>query len=112
MGYIKHHAIIVIGGNIERANLAHREAVEIFGAENVTPVLGEVYNGYCSFFVGPDGSKEGWGESDAGDERRARFIEWLTEHRRSLWMNWAEVVVGSDDGESYVERHAWSDIDE
>jgi len=51
MGYIKHHAIIVIGGNIERANLAHARAVEIFGTESVTPVLGEVYNGYCSFLL-------------------------------------------------------------
>jgi hypothetical protein len=34
-------------------------------------------NSTRSFLVAPDGSKEGWEESDKGDQRREEFVEWL-----------------------------------
>ncbi len=34
-------------------------------------------NGYLSFFVAPDGSKEGWSESQNGDEAREKLTLWL-----------------------------------
>lgn len=34
-----------------------------------------VVNGYLSFAFLPDGSKEGWEDSDLGDEFRQRFID-------------------------------------
>jgi hypothetical protein len=37
---------------------------------NPTPIMHSPVNGYKTFFIPPDGSKEGWGPSNDGDEER------------------------------------------
>lgn len=81
MGYMQHHAIIVTAYN-DRIYPLHVKAIDIFG-DAVTEILPSAINGYRSFFVGPDGSKEGWPESDAGNARRQEFNEWLKENNQS-----------------------------
>jgi hypothetical protein len=76
MGWIVHNAIIVTTfsqGYIERA---HTEARRIFNGIVTDPVESGV-NGYRSFLIPPDGSKEGWPASDEGDRRRAEFHSWV-----------------------------------
>ena len=58
---------------------------------------GSLVNGYVTFFLAPDGSKEGWPQSDYGKEIRDKFIRKLEsddyEDNSSPW-NWAEVGYG------------------
>ena len=58
---------------------------------------GSLVNGHETFVVLPDGSKEGWDESDKGDALRQRFIERLKvdeyEDGSSPW-SWVEVGFG------------------
>ena len=91
MGYMRHHAIIVTGWDDKEGHLqkAHEYAKEIFSA--VSEITDEVINGFRSFLVPPDGSKEGWDESDEGDERRQKFLIYLTDPEIRGWVSWAEV---------------------
>lgn len=80
MGYIKHNAIIVTGDSYPEAQLrfelAYQKAKELFGdlVSNIVPAL---INGYQSFFIAPDGSKEGWDLSDEYDKKRKEFMDFL-----------------------------------
>lgn len=107
MGYICHHAIIVTGWSEEAINAAHAEAERIFFS--VSDILPGYVNGYHTFLIPPDGSKEGWAESDQGDVRRGEFIGWLNRQRDaedgSSPLAWAEVQYGDGDGDNRVTRH-------
>jgi hypothetical protein len=72
MGHITHHAIIVTGQG-KHLKEALTLANKIF--PDVSPILPSVMNGYETFFVPPDGSKEGWQASKDGDKRRAEFFQ-------------------------------------
>jgi hypothetical protein len=93
MGYIRHHAIVVTSWKKELLEEAHAKAVEL--GMSVSDVTAEVTNGYRSFFVAPDGSKEGWGTSDRGDENRTALIEWFKD--KAGYLDWVEVSYGGDD---------------
>lgn len=79
MGTIHHHAILVTGWD-ESLDKAHQKAVEIFPW--VSGISPEGRNGYRTFFIPPDGSKEGWEDSDKGDVRRKAFFKFLGEQKR------------------------------
>jgi hypothetical protein len=106
MGYIRHHAIVVTASNEDDARSAHDEAERIFGCTTgvVTSLCDPVMNGYISFAVLPDGSKEGWEESDDGDAARNRLIAWLESEATRGVLDWAEVQFGDDNGEQIVTR--------
>lgn len=72
MGYIKHNAICVTSFDSEEIKVLHKKAREIF-EELVTEIIEGVINGYASFFIAPDGSKEGWSESNEYDKKRKEF---------------------------------------
>lgn len=105
MGYMRHHAIVVTSWNAELLESAHRVAVDLgMCVTNITP---EVINGYQSFLVAPDGSKEGWPTSDRGDALRTQFIEWLDSQRYkddSTSIDWVEVQFGDDERETRIAR--------
>ena len=105
MGYMRHHAIVVTSWQDEAIEHAHRLASEVFSW--VSPISPSATNGNRSFFVPPDGSKEGWEESHLGDNRRGKFIKALRnlpgQRRRCEWV---EVQYGDDEGESKVCRHS------
>lgn len=107
MGYIRHHAIIVTSFDEGLIQKAYMMALEIFDPQHVSPVIGPVTNAFYTFFVGPDGSKEGWKTSDDGDERRDRFIVWLDMQRHedgSTSLDWVEVQYGDDNHETCIVR--------
>ena len=113
MGYIRHHAIVVTGQHewLHDSTLltifdARRAAIDC-GCRLVTEVVGPGVNSTSSFLVAPDGSKEGWSDSDVGDRARGDFIEWLRSQGARGYYAWAEVAIGPDDQEARVERHAW-----
>lgn len=121
MGYIKHNAIVVTGQrkrdlpNWDREDCeiddAHRAAKECGCA--VTDIVGPLMNGSLSFLVVPDGSKEGWVDSDAGDEARDRFVRWLDKvnGEHGGWFEWVEVWFGNDDADAGIVRHAHTAVD-
>lgn len=77
MGYIAHHTIIVTGyAGFGKLDEVHELAKEIFinSPSVVSNILGPVTNGTCFFYITPDGSKEGWAESDEGDASRSVFF--------------------------------------
>ena len=80
VGYIKHHAIVVTGGGYPEADrvleIAHRQAKHLFGSM-VSNIVESPMNGYKSFFVAPDGSKERWDVSNEYDEKRSLFSIYL-----------------------------------
>lgn len=98
MGVIHHHTVIAtvnIQENIDKVK------AWIYGlppgkrkrfCDAPAPV-----NGYHTFILVPDGSKEGWPESDAGDQFRAEFISFLDSFAYedgSSNISWVEVAYG------------------
>lgn len=79
MGFILHDAIIVsafIDLDIERA---HAKAIAL--GLPVTSIFGPVLNGYRSFLVVPEGSKEGWEDPDGSERKRSAFLDWMKLNR-------------------------------
>lgn len=127
MGYMRHHAIVVTTYKSELAAEAHKQATALFQSEPgvrafngispadmITPVLESPVNGYCSFAILPDGSKEGWADSDVGDTARAEFVKWLESQRYvdgSSPLAWVEVQYGDDEGETRIVGHSDAPVD-
>jgi len=99
MGYMRHHAIIVTSYNKEKIEKAHKKASTIFQT-SITPITTEATNGYTSFLIAPDGSKEGWDDSNKGDEARRLFIKWIRMNSSSL--DYVEVQFADDNGVNYI----------
>ena len=107
MGYIRHHAIIVTSGIDDLIELAHAKAKEIF-EETVSPIVNSATNGYRSFMVGPDGSKEGWNTSDIGNHKRQQYVSWIESQAYndgSNSLSYAELFYGDDDEECEIVKH-------
>lgn len=102
VGYMRRHAIVVTGSayrDSEDITRAHNKATEVFPW--VSPISPPQVNGERSFFVPPDGSKEGWPESLEGDMRRNAFVEWLKKER---CVDWVEVSYAEDEPNTHVTR--------
>lgn len=99
MGYVKHHAIVVTDWNAERCQAAHAKAIEMgFDASEILYTI----NCTASFLVAPDGSKEGWDESDAFDVKREQFRAYL----REATVDFVEVAFGGDFRDAAIIEHA------
>lgn len=105
MGYMRHHAIVLTSWSTEHLNNAHNKATDL--GMLVTPITKGAVNGYRSFLVAPDGSKEGWDESEDGDRRRTDLVEWLESQRTEdggTYIDWVEVQFGDEGGDTRVIR--------
>lgn len=79
MGYIKHDAIVMVTESHRPGGLpdieAFRESLPpAFRALVIGPIEA-VVNHFVSYVFLPDGSKEGWADSIAGDLYRAQFVK-------------------------------------
>jgi len=109
-----HHSIIVSSWDDRLVKEAHETAVRLFDVPRwraysyaglVSPVVGGLVNGERSFFIAPDGSKEGWPESDLGDDLRASFIAYLRSKRYddgSTSLKWVEVQFADENNDNRV----------
>jgi len=112
MSWMRHHAIIVTSWNDQALNEAMVKAQSL----GLAVAIGEgrsaiQINGYRSFLVPPDGSKEGWPESDKGDAARAAFREYLDVIRYedgSSPLDWIEVAFGECDREGRIIATTWT----
>lgn len=103
MGYIKHHAIIVSAGRATHIEKSHQRAIDMFGKSMISELVHSPTNAYVSFFIAPDGSKEGWGDSDTGDEQRAEYIKYLS--MCEGYVDYVELFYGDDEGEAGIVNH-------
>ena len=106
MGYMRHHTIIVCSWNEQLLASVHSEAVTIFDTQ-VSNIVKSKMNGYYSFFIAPDGSREGWEDSDEGDKKRNEFIGYLETQKyedSSTPVAWVEIQFGDDEGETKIIR--------
>lgn len=102
MGYIRHEAIVVTAFDIK-----HLERARSLAIEADLPVSERVpspVNSYQSFFVAPDGSKEGWADSDRYETARTEFIKALRSDEQ-LYCDWVLVSFGGDANTARVEDH-------
>lgn len=102
MGHIRHDAIIVTGWDSERVKRG-RGMAELLGLPCSAVVKSHV-NGYESFLIAPDGSKEGWLDSDRGDELRAKWCAWI-KTQPEIYLDWVHVRFGGDEKEVEILGH-------
>lgn len=110
---MRHHAIIITSQNSESISMAHVKALVMFTqlkymcgmkCEIVSPVL-KTINRVHTFIIAPDGSKEGWEESEVGNIQRDKYIEWLKnqiDEDGSSSLDWIVIQYGDDDNETKV----------
>jgi hypothetical protein len=89
MGYIRHHAMIITDCDLEKIRDIHRFAT--LCSLNPTSIMESPVNGYRTFFIPPDGSKEGWEPSNEGDEERKRFKQFI--RKRHPYCDWRRLGI-------------------
>ena len=102
----RHHAIVVTStkrGHIQEALCAARECFPVAQISDLVRQAPDLGDSRYSFFVGPDGSKEGWPQSDRGNAARDLFTDWLTARTlesdaNHLYLQWVEVEYGDYTG--------------
>lgn len=103
MGYIKHHSIIITSYFKNDIDRAHAKALELFKDldvmyENTAKIVSAVYEGIANtqytFFIAPDGSKEGWSLSNLCNNAREEFRKWL---KQECTCDFIEICFGGDD---------------
>lgn len=114
MGYMKHHAIVITSSNKKHIEKSRVKSLEIFqnyfekdlissdGTRMVSEIISGVINSQYTFMIAPDGSKEGWGTSDIGDNARDNLLDWMDES--DLYIDYVLVKFGGDDSENRIER--------
>lgn len=110
MGHTCHHAIVLTSTDRGVLLEAYEKACELFGHPFVTSVTAEAINHTQSFMIPPDGSNEGWRESEAGDVRRETFRQYLRSlayEDGSTPIDWVEVQFGDD----YLDTRVTDDSD-
>ena len=96
MGRMRHHTIVIT--DWDEATLAEIHATASALECRPSEIVRSEINGYASFFVPPDGSKEGWQDSERGDWRRARLVEALA----ASACDWVEIEFGGDSAAAIV----------
>lgn len=108
MGYFCHHAIIISSSYPEDLLIARYRILDIpHLALPVSEILPVAMQGYVSFFVGPDGSKEGRETSSIGNMQRDRIVEILRSFEfADEWspLEWAEIQYGDEAGNNKMLR--------
>src|SRR4051794_14384713 len=102
MGRFRHDTIVVTGYT---DSVKDAQAVAIGAFWSTEAAVSEVtlpgVNGYTSFFVAPDGSKEGWKASDDADAARQGYTAWLDTRPE---LDWVAVTFGGDEPEIAIVR--------
>ena len=97
MGYIRHDAIVVTSWKENHLAKARDKAAQL--GLDVSPFFPSRINGYVTFLILPDGSKEGWKPSDAADEAREEWTAWVRGKGDNLYVDFAHVNYGGDEPE-------------
>lgn len=111
MGYIRHHAIIVTCCDHLKLLTKIRDSIRHNESDRVpvSDIMNSPINGYASFTIYPDGSKEGWETSTNGDLARKGIINLLDKFRfcdGSSFLSWVEVQYGDGDRKTKIISHS------
>lgn len=103
MGFIKHNAIVVTGLEGPEIEQAYTLANQVFlnTGHQISSLVRSGTNGFISFFISPDGSKEGWSTSNFGDKARKEFFDGLGCLKG---IDAVDVTFGGDSSVAFVER--------
>lgn len=101
MGTINHDAIIVTTNRLTIAAVARAEAVRL--ELPCSDLVESPVNGYVSFLIAPDGSKEGWQDSDTGDVARSAWIKWARERWHHDDIHFVHVRYGELEAEHHAD---------
>lgn len=96
MGRMKHDSIIVTSWGEDHITKAAKKAIKLGLA--VSELVPSNINGYSSFLIAPDGSKEGWDESEAGIKARSAWKVWA-DKEEDLYIEWVHLTWGGDNPE-------------
>lgn len=69
------------------------------GFKLISPIVESLINHYYTFFIAPDGSKEGYDLSEDGDRIRQKTIELLEATKQNVdshSLNYIEIFYGDD----------------
>jgi hypothetical protein len=95
MGYMKHDSIVLTSWNEKHLIKAQRKARTL--GLPTSNIVESWVNNEGAFFIAPDGSKEGWEESNKGNELRDEFKRWLKSSK--LYIDWIHISFGGDNPE-------------
>lgn len=108
MRNIRHHAVIVTCNDRKILESIRNKVLELYklymeasnGKNLVSEIQDSIVNHYASFFIIPDGSKEGYDASDDGDIIREKLIEYINPLCKSeaYHLSFAEISYGADNG--------------
>ncbi|ABG60806.1 hypothetical protein [Cytophaga hutchinsonii] len=115
MRNIRHHAFIVTCNDRKVIDAIRVKALELYklhmeasnGSQLVSEIKESIVNHYCSFFIIPDGSKEGYDASDDSDVIREKLIEFIQPlvSSEEYHLSYAEFSYGADNGQTTF-RHS------
>jgi hypothetical protein len=108
MGHIVHHSIIATTFDVKLAEELGAFCRSVGASACITT---SNINGYITVFVGPDGSKSWWRESDEGDARRALIKDKIRSFNYEDGSNpfsWVEVSYSSDEGKAEITDSRWT----
>ncbi|HEX8574930.1 MAG TPA: hypothetical protein VF677_01415 [Flavobacterium sp.] len=108
MKNIKHHAIVVTSADRIRLDHVRNYAIKMFSdhmeAKNgkylISNIIDSLINNFATFFIAPDGSKEGYDASDDGDLIRKKITDYMKSLKDKDGKNpicFVEVSYGAED---------------
>lgn len=110
MGVLRHHTLVVTSVSLAEIIKVHIKAKELFETaleeENVmsssiiSKILNGISTGQYSFFIAPDGSKEGCEVSNRCNDARDALMKYIDNN--SLYCQYVEVYFGGDNNESNI----------
>ena len=104
MGYIKHNVMIFTSWDKRNLIKVRKFATTLLGSL-VTNIKSSNVNSTFTFFIAPDGSKEGWTESDIADDCRQKIADFVNSMAYSDGSNvitFVDVSYSNDDREVLV----------
>ncbi len=78
------------------------------GFQLISPVVQSLINNYFTFFIAPDGSKEGYDLSEDGDRVRQKVVELLESYQTTdgtFPVSYAELFYGDDTAPAKILHH-------
>jgi hypothetical protein len=113
---IRHHTIVVTSNDRPKLESLRKKIFTLYsekmeakkGAQLVSPLVDSLINNFSTFFIVPDGSKEGYDASDDGDRIRKLVIELINNEIKADGENdirFVELFYGDDEREAKILNH-------
>lgn len=104
---IRHHIVVVTVHDPKLAENLRKQISELYkknmeaknGFQLISPVVPSLINNYHTFFIAPDGSKEGYDLSDDGDRIRTQVVALLDSYKTedgTFPVSYVELYYGDD----------------